>query len=151
MKWNRRKRVAMGGASVTGVSEAARRDPEGSTTCSGFAERALATPAVPAWIHWVHDRNPEIARFYFQLHYPLDDGYGDEERILKRAHQAEQAARCVERARRFHTDRPVLSAYFPELPDDEDFHAACDAGREWDGHWYSRDPLQAWPEVHGLR
>ncbi|WP_433567392.1 hypothetical protein ACQP1O_20670 [Nocardia sp. CA-151230] len=54
----------------------------------------------------------------------------------KEAYQAEQAARCVERARRFHADRPVLSADFPELPDDEDFYAACDSGREWDGHWY---------------
>ncbi|MEV6102355.1 hypothetical protein [Nocardia sp. NPDC051981] len=45
-----------------------------------------------------------------------------------------------------------MSAYFPELPDDEDFHAACDAGREWDGHWFSRrDPVEAWPDVHGLR
>ncbi|WP_433566768.1 hypothetical protein ACQP1O_17195 [Nocardia sp. CA-151230] len=57
----------------------------------------------------------------------------------------------MERARRFHPGRPVPAAYFPELPDDEDFYAACDARREWDGHWYSRDPLHAWPEVHGLR
>ncbi|WP_433567151.1 hypothetical protein ACQP1O_19365 [Nocardia sp. CA-151230] len=44
-----------------------------------------------------------------------------------------------------------VCAYFPELPDDEDFSAARDAGRGWDGHWYSRDLLHAWLEVHGLR
>ncbi|MEV6097191.1 hypothetical protein [Nocardia sp. NPDC051981] len=151
MKWRRRKQAAVDRAAVAGVRETTRQQPGGLTPHNGFAERILSTPAVPAWIHWVYDRDPEIARFYFQLHYPLDEGPGDEQRTLKRAYQAEQAARCVERARRFHSDRPVVSAYFPALPDDEDFHAACDAGREWDGHWYSRDPLQAWPEVHGLR
>lgn len=49
------------------VEEAGRRESGGLTPSSRFAERILSTPAVPAWIHWVYDRDPEIARFYFQL------------------------------------------------------------------------------------
>ncbi|MFE3230119.1 hypothetical protein [Nocardia sp. NPDC059228] len=80
----------------------------------------------------------------FSCAIPLDDGYGDEERILERVHRAEQAARCVERARRFHTDRPVVSVYFPELPDD---HNRDDDDHNHDGGAHLSTP-RALPIQH---
>ncbi|MET8429866.1 hypothetical protein [Nocardia sp. NPDC004860] len=154
MNRDRRERVVMDGAAVAWVREAAHRDPDSPTARSGFADRALAAPAVPAWIHWLYDRSPETARLAYHLHYPLDDGYDDrdyrEARIIARAYRAESAARAVQRSRRYHGPGPSF-AYTPELPDDDDFYAAWDIKQEWTGHWYSRDPREAWPEVHGLR
>lgn len=85
-----------------------------------------------------------------RCHYPLDyggpDAYTSEEWLItQRAYLAERSARAAERARRFHRDRPgVVYAHGPELPDDEEFYDAFESGREWTGHWYSRDPVEAW-------
>ncbi|WP_433677814.1 hypothetical protein [Nocardia sp. CA-119907] len=134
------------------ASPAARRDPEGPAV-SGFAASALAAqPEVPAWIAWLFEHASEqLARAEYQMHYPLDHTRhpdrrsADEWLITQRAYHAECAARAVERARRFHSDRPgVIAAYAPELPDDSEFYAALAASREWSGHWYSRDPIEAW-------
>ncbi|WP_431970201.1 hypothetical protein [Nocardia sp. bgisy134] len=135
------------------VLAAVQRDREVSATHSGFAARALAVqPEVPAWIAWLFEHAGEqLARMAHQMHYPLDHtGHpdrhtADEWLIIQRAYHAEFSARAVERARRFHSDRPgVVTAHAPELPDDSEFYAALASGREWTGHWYSRDPIEAW-------
>ncbi|WP_040829470.1 hypothetical protein [Nocardia jiangxiensis] len=63
----------------------------------------------------------------------------------RRAYHAECSARSVERACRFYSDQPgVVHAYTLGLPDDSEFYAALAASRECTGHWYSRDPIEAW-------
>jgi hypothetical protein len=135
------------------VAAAMRRDPDSPTARSGFAARALAAqPLIPAWVAWLLERAGEqLARLEYQMHYPLDHtGHPDrrtneEWLITQRAYQAECAARAVERARRFHGDQPdVVYAHAPQLPDDDEFYTALRSGREWTGHWYSRDPIEAW-------
>ncbi|MGW5569689.1 hypothetical protein ACWEVD_00690 [Nocardia thailandica] len=34
-----------------------------------------------------------------------------------------------------------MSAHSPELPDDAEFFAAKESGGDFNGHWYSRDPV----------
>ncbi|WP_063050020.1 hypothetical protein [Nocardia arthritidis] len=147
-----RGRSSIDFAAVARVVAAARRDPEIPTAREGFAVRALAAqPQVPGWIVWLYEHAGEqLARLEYQTHYPLDYGgpgarTSEEWLITQRAYLAERSARAVERARRFHGDRPgVVYAHGPELPDDEDFYDALESGREWTGHWYSRDPVEAW-------
>ncbi|MGK8523860.1 hypothetical protein ACRS6B_20985 [Nocardia asteroides] len=137
---------------LAGASAGALDDPENVTARGGFAARALAAqPEVPGWIIWLYEyAGEQLARLEYQMHYPLDYGGPDartseEWLITQRAYLAEHSARAVERARRFHRDRPgVVYAHGPELPDDEDFYDALECGREWTGHWYSRDPVEAW-------
>ncbi|MFE7743547.1 hypothetical protein [Nocardia sp. NPDC057455] len=139
-------------AAVARVTAAARRDPESAARRAGFAVRALAAqPQVPGWIVWLYEHAGEqLARLEYQMHYPLDYGgpgarTSEEWLITQRAYLAERSARAVERARRFHGDHPgVVYAHGPELPDDEDFYEALESGREWTGHWYSREPVEAW-------
>ncbi|MGW4094901.1 hypothetical protein [Nocardia sp. NPDC004750] len=135
------------------VTTAARQDPDAAAPDNGFAARALAAqPEVPGWIAWLFEHASEqLARIEYQMHYPLDHTGdpagrgGGEWLITQRAYHAECSARSVERARRFHRDRPgVVQAHTPALPDDTQFYAALAAGQEWSGHWYSRDPVQAW-------
>ncbi|MFE9325406.1 hypothetical protein ACIHDR_28875 [Nocardia sp. NPDC052278] len=103
-------------------------------------------------IAWLFEHSSEaLARMEYQMHYPLDrtgdpdHRTADEYLITQCAYHAGCSARAVERARGFHSDRPgVVAAYTPALPDDGQFHAALACGREWTGHWYSRDPVQAW-------
>ncbi|WP_043735963.1 hypothetical protein [Nocardia asiatica] len=143
----------MDGSAIARVAAAAQRNPDSATARSGFVTRALgAQPEIPAWIVWLYEHAGEqLARMEYQMHYPLDSAGHPGERtaeewlIVQRAHFAERTARSVERARRFYSDQPgVVLAYTPELPDDEDFYNALDSGRIWDGHWYSRDPVEAW-------
>ncbi|MDE1675146.1 hypothetical protein [Nocardia gipuzkoensis] len=119
----------------------------------GFAERVLAAqPLIPAWIAWlVEHAGQPLARLEYQMHYPLDRTSDPDRRtseaglIIRRAYHAEVAARSVQRAHRFYRDHPgVLYAHTPALPDDTEFYAALESGQEWSGHWYSRDPIQAW-------
>ncbi|MEV0033952.1 hypothetical protein [Nocardia sp. NPDC050793] len=130
-----------------------RHDLEGRAGDSRFAARALAAqPEIPAWIAWLFEHAGEqLARMEYQMHYPLDhagDPSGraaDDWLITQRAYHAECSARSVERARRFHSEQPgVVQAHAPALPDDGEFYAALAASREWTGHWYSRDPIEAW-------
>ncbi|MBF6234830.1 hypothetical protein [Nocardia farcinica] len=144
------KRTRTDASAATRVRAAALRDPAGATAVSGFAERAAraveAPLLIPAWIAWIAERNKHTAAFCYQLHYPpLRDGrphwpdgeFWTYERIMR----AEKSARATERARRYHADRPgLISAYSPPLPDDAEFEAALDAGREWTGHFYYLDP-----------
>ncbi|MBF6168845.1 hypothetical protein IU486_29495 [Streptomyces gardneri] len=147
-----RERGRLDSGSVAQVTAAAECDPESATARSGFAARALAAqPEVPGWIVWLYEHAGEqLARLEYQMHYPLDyggpDAYTSEEWLItQRAYLAERSARAAERARRFHRDRPgVVYAHGPELPDDEEFYDAFESGREWTGHWYSRDPVEAW-------
>ncbi len=60
---------------------------------------------------------------------------------------AEKEARKAARAR-LRGGHGVI-AYFPQLPDDVEFFAACESGGDFDGHWYSRDPVGA-PEWEPL-
>ncbi|MFG3620404.1 hypothetical protein [Nocardia sp. NPDC047654] len=138
---------------IDSAASAVRCDPESPTAGSAFVARALAAqPELPAWIAWLHDRAGEQwARLEYQMHYPLDYGGSagarmtEEWLIIQRAYRAEYAARSVERARRFYRAQPgIVHAHTPELPDDAEFYAALESGREWTGHWYSRDPLGAW-------
>ncbi|MFI9635109.1 hypothetical protein ACIHAX_20725 [Nocardia sp. NPDC051929] len=140
-------------ADSTALTGAQSGDPCGPGTGGGFAQRALAAqPFIPAWIAWLLEHAGEpLARLEYQMHYPLDhtsdpDRRTDDEAvIIRRACHAELAARSVQRAHRFYRDQPgVLSAHFPALPDDIEFYTALEAGREWSGHWYSRDPIEAW-------
>ncbi|MBF6340721.1 hypothetical protein IU450_33230 [Nocardia abscessus] len=151
---HRKDRVWSGidSAAVAGVTAAAHGDSESPIARGGFAARALAAqPEVPGWIVWVYEHAGEqVARLEYQMHYPLDyggpDGRTSEEWLIThRAYVAERSARAVERARRFHGDSPgIVYAHGPALPDDEEFYEALDSGREWTGHWYSRDAVEAW-------
>ncbi|MBP2190161.1 hypothetical protein [Nocardia goodfellowii] len=99
-------------------------------------------PRIPAWILWLYERSPGTAQFCYQLHYPI--GVLPAEYWTRdRAFRTESAARSVERARRFHAGR-VPFASTPDLPDDDAFYATWSAEADWTGHWYSRDPAEAW-------
>lgn len=145
----RRPRTHMDSAAAGRVMAAAQHNPDSATARSAFDQRAVASlyPAVPDWIQWLYDRNPETARFCYQLCYPPIDAQGqiiggrttDTWWTRDRMYWAERQARNVVRARRFH-EGSVAFAHTPELDDDDDFYAVWDAGQDWTGHWYSRDP-----------
>ncbi|WP_433635602.1 hypothetical protein [Nocardia sp. CA-120079] len=152
----RGKRTCMDSAAVARVTTTARTRPDSPTARSGFAARAVAAqPTVPAWIAWLlQNAGEDTARFIYQLHYPLDyglstdqiahSGWGApaaESLIRNRAYKAESAARGAFRAC-LRRERGIISAQTPELPDDDAFYA-CGDSREWTGHWYSRDPVDA--------
>lgn len=139
------------GAALGRVSAAALSRPVSPTATSGFAARATAAayPVIPAWIQWTYEHSSaETARFFYQLCYPPINADGEiigwqtaeefwtRDRIL----WAEKEARKAARARL--SGRGVI-AHSPELPDDAEFFAASESGGDFDGHWYSRDPVGA--------
>lgn len=111
---------------------------------------------VPAWIQWTYKHsNAETAQFFYQLCYPSINADGEiigrltaeEFWTRDRIFWAEKEARKAARAR-LRGGHGVI-AHSPDLPDDAEFFAASDSGRDFNGHWYSRDPVGA-PEWEPL-
>ncbi|WP_446225025.1 hypothetical protein ACTWPB_07900 [Nocardia sp. IBHARD005] len=145
----RRARARMDGMAAGRVRDAARSYPDSASARTGFARRAVGAlyPVVPEWIMWLAESNQALAGWIYQPYYPPRDACGQmlpgwaaetfwtQERMFR----AENEARKVVRARRFH-GRSVAFAHAPALDDDEMFFAAVGTRTDFGGHWYSRDP-----------